>query len=661
MREGRGTAVGSAAERSRGIAAPITRAAGLFLSGALSRTGPVLGVFGWSVVGVGFFPASAWSAGPQPPAVVVESDLSSAVVPGPRGPAAETASRAASGEVDAAEVAELSASLQRLIEENYRLRKANEELDEKLRYLRGERNFEANRMNATLLQNSAYKEQNEKLRIRNERMAAELDRLEAELKQVRETATEKDHVVAALKQRIEEQQKQLELLVEERPGVILTVDQLLADPKQVGGTIEMLDYLRQKNKALKEEKKRLEEEWRDRLARRGEEFRKQLEELRGEVEAQKEIVARMKARKEAVEKELAAAGERAERDRREWEQEAQAQRTKLEAKIAALEQEVREKEAALKEAGEARKPLEAEIGELKKAVAEKEDALKEARLEAEGLRRDLAGGKRDVARTRREWEERVKRTREETEERARAERTKLEAKIGELEKAVAEKEDALKEARLRLDEKEAALARVRERMAVIREGRARRLGEKERPRRIAEPDEGEASWSVEEPARTVRVDLVEAASVGGADSLRTERGILSLQKESDEVVGLADHLKESRQALADDEARIHYNMGNIFYRLGRYQRAAREYRQAVALRPDDADAHYNLAFVSGEHLEDYETALSHYRSYLQLKPDAEDAVLVKEKIMEARLYLKSHIASSLEEDLREMKRRNGLR
>ena len=42
-----------------------------------------------------------------------------------------------------------------------------------------------------------------------------------------------------------------------------------------------------------------------------------------------------------------------------------------------------------------------------------------------------------------------------------------------------------------------------------------------------------------------------------------------------------------------------------------------------ALMPDDPDVHYNLAFVSSEHLDDYKTALKHYRIYLYFKSNGE--------------------------------------
>jgi len=47
-------------------------------------------------------------------------------------------------------------------------------------------------------------------------------------------------------------------------------------------------------------------------------------------------------------------------------------------------------------------------------------------------------------------------------------------------------------------------------------------------------------------------------------------------------------------------------------------------------------------------LGDQETALKHYQWYLYLKPDAPDSASVKEKIVEAKLALRSKIDSPID-------------
>jgi tetratricopeptide (TPR) repeat protein len=117
-----------------------------------------------------------------------------------------------------------------------------------------------------------------------------------------------------------------------------------------------------------------------------------------------------------------------------------------------------------------------------------------------------------------------------------------------------------------------------------------------------------------------------------------------------DVLAMIEHVQKKNEAVMKDEAKVHYNMGNVFFKQGNYQKSMEEFRMAVELYPQDANSHFNLAFVSGEYLSDYVTALRHYRWYLYYDPQADDAHLVKERILEAELYLKSQISSPLEKD-----------
>jgi len=121
-----------------------------------------------------------------------------------------------------------------------------------------------------------------------------------------------------------------------------------------------------------------------------------------------------------------------------------------------------------------------------------------------------------------------------------------------------------------------------------------------------------------------------------------------LEAKTNEMLSKAGDMNPEDQNFRDELAKAHYNMGNIYFERGEYQRAVVEYYQAVDLAPNDPDTHYNLAFVSGEYLGDQETALKHYQWYLYLKPNAEDISAVKEKIMTAKLSLGSKVESPLD-------------
>lgn len=121
-----------------------------------------------------------------------------------------------------------------------------------------------------------------------------------------------------------------------------------------------------------------------------------------------------------------------------------------------------------------------------------------------------------------------------------------------------------------------------------------------------------------------------------------------LEAKTNEMLSKGGDMDPQDARFREELAKAHYNMGNIYFERGEYQRAVVEYYQAVDLTPNDADTHYNLAFVSGEYLGDQETALKHYQWYLYLRPDAPDTPAVKERILQAKLALRSKVDSPLD-------------
>ncbi len=131
---------------------------------------------------------------------------------------------------------------------------------------------------------------------------------------------------------------------------------------------------------------------------------------------------------------------------------------------------------------------------------------------------------------------------------------------------------------------------------------------------------------------------------------QTQATTQELESKTNELLAKGGDMNPSDANFRQELAKAHYNMGNIYFERGEYQRAVVEYYQAVDLVPNDPDTHYNLAFVSAEYLGDQETALKHYQWYLYLKPDATDAPSIKEKILEAKLALRSKVDSPLEKN-----------
>ena len=63
-------------------------------------------------------------------------------------------------------------------------------------------------------------------------------------------------------------------------------------------------------------------------------------------------------------------------------------------------------------------------------------------------------------------------------------------------------------------------------------------------------------------------------------------------------------------------------------------KAIRAYEKALEANPDDAPAHYNLALIYDKIKNDRDKALSHYRRYLDIRPDADNARQVTGRIIQ---------------------------
>lgn len=168
---------------------------------------------------------------------------------------------------------------------------------------------------------------------------------------------------------------------------------------------------------------------------------------------------------------------------------------------------------------------------------------------------------------------------------------------------------------------------------------------KEKKEKIVNPGKSSPGLVVVLVFSLVVSGKIDAQAYGGNESTGN---VKDRENKTLDLLSRIDAFSEESPELKMDAAKAHYNMGNIYFEKGEYEIAIREYYQAVTLMPDDPDSHYNLAFVSGEFLNDQGTALKHYQLYLYLKPDAEDRELVNEKIINARLTLGSVIDSSID-------------
>jgi len=132
---------------------------------------------------------------------------------------------------------------------------------------------------------------------------------------------------------------------------------------------------------------------------------------------------------------------------------------------------------------------------------------------------------------------------------------------------------------------------------------------------------------------------------------QAQANLKGMESNIKKVSAKISELKAENQKLKIDSAKLHYNLGNVLFEQQKFDQAAKEYKKVVELTPHDPAAHYNLAFVSGDLLKDYDTAKVHYERYLALNPNAEDAYLVKEKLLEISLLIRTNIGPPLEKKI----------
>lgn len=79
------------------------------------------------------------------------------------------------------------------------------------------------------------------------------------------------------------------------------------------------------------------------------------------------------------------------------------------------------------------------------------------------------------------------------------------------------------------------------------------------------------------------------------------------------------------------EAKLEYNMGVDFYKVGQYDRAMASFRQAINIDPNYIDAYYNLGSIL-EYLHQDEAALAVFKQIIVRKPDDYESVYKAAKL-----------------------------
>ena len=97
-------------------------------------------------------------------------------------------------------------------------------------------------------------------------------------------------------------------------------------------------------------------------------------------------------------------------------------------------------------------------------------------------------------------------------------------------------------------------------------------------------------------------------------------------------IKFADLARQNKQ-LINETADIHYNLGVFYVNNKEYKRAIQEFGKTLKLRPEDAQANYNLGYLYAEHLVDRAKAIQYFQKYLTYAPNATDADWVRKYLL----------------------------
>jgi len=85
-------------------------------------------------------------------------------------------------------------------------------------------------------------------------------------------------------------------------------------------------------------------------------------------------------------------------------------------------------------------------------------------------------------------------------------------------------------------------------------------------------------------------------------------------------------------ALDPKNVPVRVDMGTCYRGIGKFDKAVEEYRKALKIDPNFPNAHRNLAVVLATDLHDNKQAIPEFQKYLDLVPNAPDAVTIRQTI-----------------------------
>lgn len=529
-------------------------------------------------------------------------------------------------------IVQTSTTLKKLIEQNRRLRGQIDELDLKFRNVKGQRAIEVNRLNNVVQERDKYREESERIIELNRQSQMEMRELRQALEEkeqflaARQVARETGRDVAIFEQQQSEREKILAERISELEGELLAKEkELLAVQEK---EMALASQLAEKDLNVKQQLRTAIESTREQHERQAVTLRQQI--VKKEKEREKE--------KNSLQTEIKKLEENIVKTSYEKIHEVKNLKAQIKGLQDTLAQEKNEKQT--------------QAGALKQQIADLQNDLRDMR---ELKETQTASMKKNIF----QMESMFAELKEKKSQEAGVLKEEINTIQTQLAEAQKEKESGTEALQAKIDGLQARLTSVTEQkigeMQLLQSQISRLQGKL--TRNLLSPVHaratGEGSVMSQEQSQAIVTEGFAPSEGVFSTDLAIE--VIASQNKGQGVVDMIDQMNLVAAQIKSDEAKIHYNMGNVFFNRGKYHRALKEYRVAVKLTPDDPNAHFNLAFVASEYINEPKVALDHYRHYLHLSPKADDVDLVKEKILEAELFLKSGKVPRLEKDFQNMR------
>ncbi|HEY5911277.1 MAG TPA: LysM peptidoglycan-binding domain-containing protein [Verrucomicrobiae bacterium] len=100
----------------------------------------------------------------------------------------------------------------------------------------------------------------------------------------------------------------------------------------------------------------------------------------------------------------------------------------------------------------------------------------------------------------------------------------------------------------------------------------------------------------------------------------------------------------SAQSQADEEKEPHFMAGKKRVSTLDYSGAIESFEKALEINPRSAAAHFELGWLFDQRETDPAAAIYHYQSYLKLRPDAGNGLVVKQRIMTCKQELARNVS-----------------